>query len=82
MRIYGEVNDYAGKGLSGGRMIVRPEDTVTFDKHSNVIAGNVTVSAPLPARCSWPDAPANVSAFVTARHVCGRRRGRPRLRGT
>ncbi len=42
MRIYGEVNDYAGKGLSGGRMIVRPEDTVTFDKHSNVIAGNVT----------------------------------------
>ncbi len=42
MRIYGEVNDYAGKGLSGGRMIVRPEDAVTFDKHSNVIAGNVT----------------------------------------
>ena len=42
MRIYGEVNDYAGKGLSGGRMIVRPEDNVTFDKHSNVIAGNVT----------------------------------------
>jgi len=42
MRIYGEVNDYAGKGLSGGRMIVRPEDSVTFDKHSNVIAGNVT----------------------------------------
>ena len=40
--VYGEVNDYAGKGLSGGRMIVRPEDTVTFDKHSNVIAGNVT----------------------------------------
>ncbi len=23
-------------------MIVRPEDNVTFDKHSNVIAGNVT----------------------------------------
>ncbi|AUD91246.1 glutamate synthase large subunit [Bifidobacterium breve] len=42
MRIYGEVNDYAGKGLSGGRMIVRPEDSVTFDKHDNVIAGNVT----------------------------------------
>ena len=24
------------------RSIVRPEDNVTFDKHSNVIAGNVT----------------------------------------
>ena len=32
----------AKKGVSGGRMIVRPEDNVTFDKHSNVIAGNVT----------------------------------------
>nr|WP_191997328.1 glutamate synthase large subunit [Bifidobacterium sp. SMB2] len=42
MRIYGEVNDYAGKGLSGGRIIVRAEDGVTFDPHTNVIAGNVT----------------------------------------
>ena len=66
MRIYGEVNDYAGKGLSGGRMIVRPEDNVTFDKHSNVIAGNVTGFGATSGRCSWPDAPANVSAFVTA----------------
>ncbi len=42
IRVYGEVNDYAGKGLSGGRMIVRPEDGITFDPHENVIAGNVT----------------------------------------
>ena len=42
IRIYGEVNDYAGKGLSGGRMIVRPEACITFDPHENVIAGNVT----------------------------------------
>ena len=42
IRVYGEVNDYAGKGLSGGRLIVRPEDGVTFDPHENVIAGNVT----------------------------------------
>lgn len=42
MRIYGEVNDYAGKGLSGGRVIVRAEDGVTFDTHTNVIAGNVS----------------------------------------
>ncbi|MBT1166261.1 glutamate synthase large subunit [Bifidobacterium simiarum] len=42
LRVYGEVNDYAGKGLSGGRLIVRAEDGVTFDPHTNVIAGNVT----------------------------------------
>lgn len=42
MRIFGEVNDYAGKGLSGGRLIVRPEDGVQFDPHTNVIAGNVS----------------------------------------
>ncbi|MCO6558064.1 MAG: glutamate synthase large subunit [Bifidobacterium sp.] len=43
LRIYGEVNDYAAKGLSGGRVIVRPEDgDLSFDPHTNVIAGNVT----------------------------------------
>lgn len=43
LRIYGEVNDYAAKGLSGGRVIVRPEDgALNFDPHTNVIAGNVT----------------------------------------
>ena len=42
IRVIGEVNDYAGKGLSGGRLIVRPNADVTFNPHENVIAGNVT----------------------------------------
>lgn len=41
LRIYGEVNDYAGKGLSGGHMVIRPDDDIDFDPHSNVIGGNV-----------------------------------------
>ena len=41
IRIVGETNDYAGKGLSGGRMVIRPTDAITFDPHTNVIAGNV-----------------------------------------
>ena len=65
MRIYGEVNDYAGKGLSGGRMIVRPEDNVTFDKHSNVIAGNVTGFGATSGQM-FVAGRAGVSAFVTA----------------
>lgn len=41
LRIVGEVNDYAGKGLSGGRLIIRADSASTFDPHTNVIAGNV-----------------------------------------
>ncbi|RSX55991.1 glutamate synthase [Bifidobacterium dolichotidis] len=41
LRVFGEVNDYAGKGLSGGRIVIRSDEQSTFDTHSNVIAGNV-----------------------------------------
>lgn len=41
LRMYGDSNDYVGKGLSGGRIIVRPDRTNVFQAESNVIAGNV-----------------------------------------
>jgi glutamate synthase (NADPH/NADH) large chain len=41
LRLVGDANDYVGKGLSGGRIVVRPADTATFVAHRNVIAGNV-----------------------------------------
>ena len=41
LRIYGEANDYAAKGLSGGHIVLRPEESIGFDAHENVIAGNV-----------------------------------------
>ncbi|MFZ4812303.1 MAG: glutamate synthase large subunit, partial [Ilumatobacteraceae bacterium] len=37
----GDANDYVGKGLSGGRVIVRPDRDATFVAEDNVIAGNV-----------------------------------------
>ena len=37
----GQCNDYAGKGLSGGTLIVRPPEGVRFEAEKNVIAGNV-----------------------------------------
>ncbi len=40
-KLYGEANDFVGKGLSGGRIIITPEKTASFDAASNVIAGNV-----------------------------------------
>ena len=39
--VEGDVNDYCGKGLSGGRVIVRPDRTAPFKAEENVIAGNV-----------------------------------------
>jgi len=41
LRLYGDANDYVGKGLSGGRVIVRPDEKATFASELNVIAGNV-----------------------------------------
>jgi glutamate synthase (NADPH) large chain len=36
----GDANDYLGKGLSGGKIIVVPPDGSTFDPHKNIIIGN------------------------------------------
>jgi glutamate synthase (NADPH/NADH) large chain len=36
----GDANDYVGKGLSGGRVVVRPALDATFRAEDNVIAGN------------------------------------------
>jgi glutamate synthase (NADPH/NADH) large chain len=40
LELTGDANDYVGKGLSGGRIIVRPPDDVLFLPEDNVIAGN------------------------------------------
>jgi glutamate synthase (NADPH/NADH) large chain len=41
MRLVGDANDYLGKGLSGGRLIVHPAEDATFVPEENIIAGNV-----------------------------------------
>jgi glutamate synthase (NADPH) large chain len=41
LRLEGDANDYLGKGLSGGRLIVRPPAQATFTAEEQVIAGNV-----------------------------------------
>nr|WP_314314880.1 glutamate synthase large subunit [Kocuria rhizophila] len=41
LRLEGDANDYTGKGLSGGRIVVRPPRDADLVAHENVIAGNV-----------------------------------------
>lgn len=43
LRLTGDANDYFGKGLSGGRLIVKPEDNCGFVPEDNVIIGNVAL---------------------------------------
>jgi glutamate synthase (NADPH/NADH) large chain len=40
LRLEGDANDYVGKGLSGGRLVVRPDREATFDASQQIIAGN------------------------------------------
>ncbi|HEY0001968.1 MAG TPA: glutamate synthase large subunit, partial [Actinoplanes sp.] len=40
LRLIGDTNDYVAKGLSGGRVIVRPAEDAPFVAEENIIAGN------------------------------------------
>ncbi len=40
LRLIGDTNDYLGKGLSGGRIVVQTPPGSPFDAHENIIVGN------------------------------------------
>ncbi|MGB3010858.1 MAG: glutamate synthase large subunit [Mycobacterium sp.] len=43
LRVHGDANDYVGKGLSGGRIVLRPADNAPtgYIAEDNIIGGNV-----------------------------------------
>jgi len=41
LRLEGDANDYVGKGLSGGRIVIRPQRESMFVAEEQTIAGNV-----------------------------------------
>jgi glutamate synthase (NADPH/NADH) large chain len=43
MMLEGDTNDYFGKGLSGGKLVVYPPSKVTFKPEENIIVGNVSL---------------------------------------
>jgi len=43
LTLYGDANDYTGKGLSGGVVAVRPPEAATFAAEENVIVGNTVL---------------------------------------
>ena len=43
LRLEGDANDYLGKGLSGGKIVVYPSKNVTYKAEENIIIGNVAL---------------------------------------
>ncbi len=43
LRLHGDANDYVGKGLSGGKIVIVPKQDASFDWEKNIIIGNVAL---------------------------------------
>jgi glutamate synthase (NADPH/NADH) large chain len=43
LEVFGDANDYVGKGLSGGEIVLRPGTSVAYDGHVNTIIGNTVL---------------------------------------
>jgi glutamate synthase (ferredoxin) len=43
LRLHGDANDYVGKGLSGGKIVIVPKKEASFAWDQNIIAGNVAL---------------------------------------
>jgi len=51
MELVGSANDYLGKGLSGGKLIVRPPAEASYDAKENIITGNVALYGATQGEC-------------------------------
>ncbi len=40
MTLCGDANDYVGKGMTGGKLVIHPPRNITFDPHASTIMGN------------------------------------------
>jgi glutamate synthase (NADPH/NADH) large chain len=40
MHLVGDANDYVGKGMTGGKLVINPPANVSFDAHNSAIMGN------------------------------------------
>jgi glutamate synthase (NADPH/NADH) len=51
LELEGDANDYVGKGLSGGRLIIYPPRAAVFKAEENVIIGNVCLYGATSGTC-------------------------------
>jgi glutamate synthase (NADPH/NADH) large chain len=80
LRLEGDANDYVGKGLSGGRIVVRPSTAATFRSNEQIIAGNtlaygatsgeIFVSGGVGERCAVRNSGATLVTEGVGDHGC------------
>ena len=51
LEVEGDANDFVGKGLSGGRIVIYPPRTSSFKAEDNIIAGNVILYGATSGAC-------------------------------
>jgi glutamate synthase (NADPH/NADH) large chain len=51
LELTGEANDYVGKGLSGGKLIVRPHEKIGFAPEKSIIVGNTVLYGAITGQC-------------------------------
>ena len=51
LELTGEGNDYVGKGLSGGKIIVKPQDKIGFVPEKSIIVGNTVLYGAITGEC-------------------------------
>ena len=66
VRVEGDVNDYCGKGLSGGKIIVYPPREAVVCPRKTSLPATSVYTAPPAASCFCAALPASGSAFATA----------------
>ena len=66
LQLAGETNDYAGKGLSGARLIVAPPSNAGYDPERSIVTGNVALYGATRERRTSGESRANGSRFAIA----------------
>ncbi|MGE0004691.1 MAG: glutamate synthase large subunit [Parvibaculaceae bacterium] len=51
LELTGEANDYVGKGISGGKLVIRPHERVGFSPEKSIIVGNTVLYGAIGGEC-------------------------------
>jgi len=51
LELAGEANDYVGKGLSGGKLIIKPHEQIGFAPETSIIVGNTVLYGAITGEC-------------------------------
>jgi glutamate synthase (NADPH/NADH) large chain len=72
--LIGDGNDYVGKGLCGGRMVVRPPENAKIVPEESIIVGNTVLYGAIQGECYFRGVRGRALRRAQLRRGGGRRR--------